>query len=137
MLHGRSSSLRGAWLGSLWATLAGRPQSSPIGPGCNAPHRLDFAPDDVLIAYIEEHPAPLAVNAVDLPSPILGWLATNGVWLLVPLVTQGRLVGLLSLGEPVRGGAYSADDLAFLTTLADEAAAAVRIAQLQARGAQP
>ena len=51
----------------------------------------------------------------------------------MPLVTQGQLVGLLSLGEPAGGGSYSRDDLAFLTTVADEAAAAARIAQLSLR----
>ena len=42
-------------------------------------------------------------------------------------------MGLLSLGEPASGGSYSRDDLAFLTTLADEAAAAAKIAQLSLR----
>ena len=59
-------------------------------------------------------------------------MTATGVTVLVPLVNQGRLVGLLSLGEPASGGSYSRDDLAFLTTLADEAAAAARIAQLLA-----
>ena len=60
-------------------------------------------------------------------------MTATGVTVLVPLVNQGRLVGLLSLGEPASGGSYSRDDLAFLTTVADEAAAAARIAQLSLR----
>ncbi len=52
---------------------------------------------------------------------------------MVPLVTQGRLVGLLSLGEPAKAGGYSDEDIIFLTTLADEAAAAGWIAQLSDR----
>ena len=46
---------------------------------------------------------------------------------LVPLVAQGSLVGLLSLGPHASGGAYSHEDLVFLMTLADEAAAAVSV----------
>src|SRR5258708_27189723 len=65
--------------------------------------------------------------------PAAPYLGANGVSWLVPLVTQGRLVGLLSLGEPAGGGGYSRGDLAFLTTLADTAAAVARIAQLLSR----
>jgi hypothetical protein len=50
--------------------------------------------------------------------------------LQVPLVAQRQLVGLLSRGAPLTGGTFSPDDLVFLITLADEAAAAVRIVQL-------
>jgi len=60
-------------------------------------------------------------------------MTATGVTVLVPLVNQGRLVGLLSLGEPASGGSYSRDDLAFLATLADEAAAAAKVAQLSLR----
>jgi GAF domain-containing protein len=50
--------------------------------------------------------------------------------LLVPLVAQGNLVGLLNLGPRAPGGAYSDDDLVFLTTIADEGAAAATIVRL-------
>jgi GAF domain-containing protein len=46
--------------------------------------------------------------------------------LLSPLVAQRQLMGFLSLGAPLTGGTFSRHDLVFLTTLADEAAAAVR-----------
>ena len=58
----------------------------------------------------------------------------------MPLVAQSQLVGLLSLGAPLTGGGFSPEDLVFLTTLADEAAAAVRIVQLldhEPRGRSP
>ena len=126
-------SSRGAWLRDLWATLAGRPYSPVPAPDVATLKQLEIAPDEQLIAYFERHPAPLVADDIDLESPAVPYLAANGVSLLVPLVTQGRLVGLLSLGEPADGGSYSRDDLAFLSTLADEAAAAARIAQLLAR----
>jgi GAF domain-containing protein len=95
-------------------------------------YSVEFAPDAVLIAYFEQHPAPLAVLELDQHSPAVARLHASGVTLLAPLVTQGRLVGLLGLGEPASGGVYSADDRRFLSALAAEAAPAVRIAQLLA-----
>ena len=124
-------SSRGAWLRDLWATLAGLPHSQvPSEEDVIRLKQLEIAPDEQLIAYFEQHPAPLTAGGFDLALAAVPLLAANGVSLLVPLVTQGRLVGLLSLGEPAGGGSYSRDDLAFLTTVADEAAAAARIAQL-------
>ena len=126
-------SSRGAWLRDLWATLAGLPHSPVPSEDVIRLKQLEIAPDEQLIAYFEQHPAPLIADGIDLAFAAVPFLAANGVSLLVPLVTQGRLVGLLSLAEPAGGGSYSRDDLAFLTTLADEAAAAARIAQLLAR----
>jgi GAF domain-containing protein len=123
-------SLRAGWLRDLWATLAGRPHAPGSGDDLITLKPFEIAPDEQLIGYFEQHPVPLVAHGIDLASPAAPYLGANGVSLLVPLVTQGRLVGLLSLGEPTGGGSYSRDDLAFLTTLADEAAAAARIAQL-------
>ena len=120
---------RAPWFRDLWATLTGSVKQPVLEVGT----LFDIVPDAQLISYFEQHPVPLGADSLDLASPAAPYLGTNGVSLLVPLVTQGRLVGMLSLGEPVGGGAYSRDDVAFLTTLADEAAAAVRIAQLVAR----
>ena len=117
----------------MWATLAGRPHAPVSSEDVSTLKQLEIAPDEQLIAYFEQHPAPLIADGIDLALPAVPFLAANGVSLLVPLVTQGRLVGLLSLGEPAGGGSYSRDDLAFLTTVADEAAAAARIAQLSLR----
>jgi GAF domain-containing protein len=101
---------------------------------------VGVAPDEGLIACFEQHPAPLSADARDLPASAAAYLAAGGMSLLVPLVAQRQLVGLLSLGAPLIGGAFSPDDLVFLTTLADEAAAAVRIVQLldhEPRGQRP
>ena len=126
-------SSRGAWLRDLWATLAGRPHAPVSSEDVSTLKQLEIAPDEQLIAYFEQHSALLVADAIDLSSPAFPYMTATGVTVLVPLVNQGRLVGLLSLGEPASGGSYSRDDLAFLTTLADEAAAAARIAQLLAR----
>ena len=124
----------GAWLRDLWATLAGRrPHLPDPEPDFTILKQLEVAPDEELIGYFEQHPVPLVARGIDLASPAAPYLGADGVSLLVPLVTQGRLVGLLSLGEPAGGGSYSRDDLAFRTTLADEAAAAARIVHLLAQ----
>ena len=125
--------LRAEWLRDLWATLTGRPHSPIPAPDFTTLKQLEIAPDEQLIGYFEQLPAPLIAASIDLALPAVTLLATSGVRLVVPLVTQGRLVGLLSLGEPAGGGSYSWDDLAFLTTLADEAAAAARIVHLLAQ----
>src|SRR5207302_6821500 len=91
---------------------------------------VGLAPDEGLIAWFEQHPAPLAADARDLPASAVSYLAASRMSLLVPLVAQRQLVGLLSLGAPLTGGTFSPDDLVFLTTLADAAAAALRIVQL-------
>ena len=125
--------MRAEWLRGLWATLAGRPHAPVSSEDVITLKQLEIFPDEQLIGYFEQYPVPLAAHGIDVASPAAPYLRANGVSLLVPLVTQARLVGLLSLGEPARGGSYSRDDLAFLTTLADEAAAAARIAQLSLR----
>jgi GAF domain-containing protein len=111
----------------LWTTLAGRQHPPAAGIEFSLP---GVAPDDTLIDYLEQHPVPLADNSRNLPLSATAYLASSCTRLLVPLVVQRRLVGLLSLGEPVSGGAYSSDDLQFLTELADEAATALTIVQL-------
>jgi GAF domain-containing protein len=122
--------LRGGWLRGLWTTLVGSQHPAAAGNDFSLPA---VAPDDALIAYLEQHAVPLADNGRDLPLSASAYLASSGARLLVPLVVQRRLVGLLSLGEPVTGGAYTSDDLLFLSALADEAAAAVTIVQLTLR----
>jgi GAF domain-containing protein len=87
-------------------------------------------PEETLVAYLELHQLPLAHNSRDLPAAAAAYLAASCTRLLVPLVVQHRLVGLLTLGEPAAGGAYSSDDLLFLSALADQAATAVRLVQL-------
>jgi GAF domain-containing protein len=126
----RKTRLDGAWLRNLWATLAGSPEPVATGVGLNAASWIGIAPDEDLIAFFEQYPAPLAADASDLPRSGTEYLAASRMSLVVPLVTQRRLVGLLGLGEPASGGPYSADDRAFLTVLADQAASAVRIVQL-------
>ena len=51
----------------------------------------------------------------------------------VPLRLRGRAIGVLSISHPVAGGNFHAEDLRFLTTLADQAAIAIENARLYRR----
>jgi serine phosphatase RsbU (regulator of sigma subunit) len=55
------------------------------------------------------------------------------MWLVVPLVSQARLVGLLALGPRRSERDYAGDDRKLLEDLAQRAAPAVRVAQLVRR----
>ena len=57
-------------------------------------------------------------------------LREAGVALVVPLVSQGELIGTLNLGPRLSEQDYSTDDRRLLTTLAAQAAPAIRVAQL-------
>ncbi|MEP6697038.1 MAG: GAF domain-containing SpoIIE family protein phosphatase [Pseudonocardiales bacterium] len=91
---------------------------------------LDIAPNDPLIAYCQQVAGAVDVEGLDLDSPALRQLKESGAKLVVPLVTQGELIGLLSLGARLSEREYSRDDRQLLDTLAGYAAPAVRVGQL-------
>ena len=70
------------------------------------------------------------IGALQLDSPALDGLRQAGIKLVVPLVSQGELIGLLNLGPRRSEQEYSADDRKLLNDLAGHAAPAVRVAQL-------
>jgi len=65
-----------------------------------------------------------------LDAPPGGAFAAWPARLLVPLVHQHKLEGILGLGPKLSGAPYSDEDRGLLTTLADQVAAAITIAQL-------
>jgi len=91
---------------------------------------LDIAPNDPLIAYCQQSGGAVDVEGLELDSPALRQLTAAGAKLVVPLVTQGELIGLLSLGARLSERDYSGDDRRLLDTLAGYAAPAVRVGQL-------
>ena len=70
------------------------------------------------------------MDTLELDSPALRQLKAAGTKLVVPLVTQGELIGLLSLGPRLSERDYSGDDRRLLDMLAGHAAPAVRVGQL-------
>jgi serine phosphatase RsbU (regulator of sigma subunit)/anti-sigma regulatory factor (Ser/Thr protein kinase) len=99
-----------------------------------APHPaqapLDIAPNDPIVAYFLSSPGAVELDKLHLDSPAIRELRAAGIKLVVPLVSQGELVGLLNLGPRLSQQDYSTDDRRLLDNLATQAAPAVRVAQL-------
>lgn len=91
---------------------------------------VDIAPNDPLLAYFLSNPGAVEIDKISLDSPALQALKAAGVRMVVPLVSQGDLIGLLNLGPRLSGQDYSTDDRGLLNNLATQAAPAVRVAQL-------
>src|ERR687893_357258 len=91
---------------------------------------LDIAPNDPILAYLASVSGVVEVDKLDLDSPALEKMRETNVKLLVPLVSQGELIGLLNLGPRLSQQEYSADDRKLLSDLATQTAPAVRVAQL-------
>jgi len=101
--------------------------------------RIEIAPDDPILAYLASVSGVVEVEKLNLDSPALRAMKTTDVKVVVPLVSQGELIGLLNLGPRLSQQEYSADDRKLLSDLASQTAPAVRVAQLvrqQQRAAQ-
>jgi len=110
----------------------GAPEETPAVadvPQQAAPE-LDIAPNDPILTYLASVSGVVEVEKLDLDSPALEQMREAGVKLLVPLVSQGELIGLLNLGPRLSQQEYSADDRKLLSDLATQTAPAVRVAQL-------
>lgn len=91
---------------------------------------LDIAPNDPLLTYLQSAPGVVELAKLRLDSEGLDQLRAAGVALIVPLVSQGELVGTINLGPRLSEQEYSSDDRKLLADLAAQAAPAVRVAQL-------
>ncbi len=88
---------------------------------------MDIAPNDPLLAYLQSASGAVEVEGLDLDSPALAELKEAGVRLVVPLVSQGELIGVLNLGPRLSEQEYSSDDRKLLDNLAAQAAPALRV----------
>ena len=94
---------------------------------------VEIAPNDPIIAYFQGAPGAVDIEHLELDSPALASLKEAGVRLVVPLVSQGELIGLLNLGPRLSEQEYSSDDRKLLDNLAAQAAPALQVAQLVRR----
>src|ERR671917_712388 len=122
-----------------WQSLFRRDGSEDPGPEAPAAPEpslqvvapdLEIAPDDPILAYLANASGVVEVEKLDLDSPALQAMRATDVKLVVPLVSQGELIGLLNLGPRLSQQEYSADDRKLLSDLATQTAPAVRVAQL-------
>lgn len=91
---------------------------------------VEIADNDPLLAYLQGAAGAIDLDALELASPAVDELRRSGVKLVVPLVTQGELIGTLNLGPRLSEQEYSRDDRRLLENLAGQAAPALRVAQL-------
>jgi serine phosphatase RsbU (regulator of sigma subunit)/anti-sigma regulatory factor (Ser/Thr protein kinase) len=115
--------------------VVGAPRPDPVAPehelGAAEPSiAVDIPEHDPLLAYLQSAPGPVDIARLELDSPAVHALRDAGVALVVPLVSQGELIGTLNLGPRLSEQDYSTDDRRLLTTLAAQAAPAIRVAQL-------
>src|SRR5918997_776564 len=91
---------------------------------------LEIAPNDPIVAYFAGASGVVEIEKLDLDSPALRAMKEADIKVVVPLVSQGELIGLLNLGPRLSQQEYSADDRKLLNDLATQTAPAVRVAQL-------
>ena len=105
-------------------------EATPAEAGADEAAPIDIAPNDPLLAYLQSATGAVDVEALELDSPALAELKAAGVKLVVPLVSQGELIGVLNLGPRLSEQEYSSDDRKLLDNLAAQAAPALRVGQL-------
>jgi serine phosphatase RsbU (regulator of sigma subunit)/anti-sigma regulatory factor (Ser/Thr protein kinase) len=91
---------------------------------------VEIAPTDPLFGFLQASSGVVDVDRLELTSPSLERLRDLSVQVIVPLVSQGELIGALYLGPRRSDQGYSSDDRRLLATLATQAAPAIRVAQL-------
>jgi serine phosphatase RsbU (regulator of sigma subunit) len=107
-------------------------QSAPIVEGLNKTLPFDITIDagDPLRVFALSHSGTLEVRQLQLDSPALRLMQANEVELALPLISQGELIGMLTLGVRQDGWKYARADRSLLETLAAQVAPALRVAQL-------
>src|SRR5215213_498852 len=114
----------------------GRKVPGPEAPAVAEPAQqivapeIEIAPNDPILAYLASISGVVETDKLDLDSPALRAMKAAGVKMVVPLVSQGELIGLLNLGPRLSQQEYSADDRKLLGDLATQTAPAVQVAQL-------
>lgn len=124
------------WLA--WKRNDTRPAAVPVAADVDRSTRLplrvdsqiDIAENDPLLAYLTSVATTVDVDRLELDSPAVAALRAANVKLVVPLISQGELIGMLNLGPRLSEQEFSADDRRLLNNLASQAAPAVRVAQL-------
>jgi PAS domain S-box-containing protein len=124
---------RGFWQSLFGGDGSKAPEETPAAPEPSlqvAAPDLQIAPDDPILPYLANASGVVEVEKLELDSPGLRAMRAAEVKLVVPLVSQGELIGLLNLGPRLSQQEYSADDRKLLSDLSTQTAPAVRVAQL-------
>src|SRR5215217_6294712 len=123
-----------------WQSLFGRdggqqtreeiPEPVVEAPSQEPGPEVEIAPNDPIVAYFASASGVVEIDKLDLDSPALRAMKEADIKVVVPLVSQGELIGLLNLGPRLSQQEYSADDRKLLNDLATQTAPAVQVAQL-------
>ena len=117
-----------AWFGRRPGKVAPKPPALPEGtvlePG------IELSEDDPLAGYLMKVSGTVDIRELEFDSPALSALKAAGAVLVVPLISAGAPIGLLSLGPRLSEREYTAEDRHLLNALAGYAAPAVRVGQL-------
>jgi len=126
-----------------WRSLLGRddreptriveaPEAAPedARPAAPGSPEIEISPNDPILAYLASVSGAVEMDRLDLDSPAVRAMREAGIKMVVPLVSQGELIGILNLGPRLSEQEYSSDDRKLLDDLAGTAAPAVRVAQL-------
>lgn len=129
---GAWASLRAAaarWLGHASAR-EDAPTPSPMAPevATMAEAVLDSA--DPLVAWLAEYRSVVRLADLSIDSDLQRALESEGVEMVAPLLNNGALVGLLTLGAHKSDQQYSAGDRRLLATLTDQVAPSFHVARL-------
>lgn len=91
---------------------------------------LLISAEDPLIGIFNSGSGTIGLGELQVESQYLSPLMEEGYRLVVPLITQGELIGWLGLGARLSEQKYSFDDKVLLSRLAIQVAPTVRVAQL-------
>ena len=89
-----------------------------------------ISPDDPLYDLLHKSRDFIEIEKLHLDSPTLKILREEGVWITVPLISHGKLIGLLNFVPRLSEQDYSMDDLQRVKTLAARIASALHLTQL-------
>ncbi len=107
------------------------PEPAPVPPPLPGSIKLlDLTPTDPLIAFFQTNPGVVEVDRLHFDSAALRELRQAEIKLVLPLLSQGELLGVVNLGQRLSDQDYSSDDRVLLGNLATSAGPAVRVAQL-------
>src|SRR5919202_4638474 len=82
----------GRKVGGPEAPVVAQPTQQMVAP------EIEIAPNDPILAYLASVSGVVETEKLDLDSPALRAMKAADVKMVVPLVSQGELIGLLNLG---------------------------------------
>ncbi len=114
-------------------------QFTSLTPGDRTFSQLNLSQDNPIIEWLKRENKPLFAENLDILYEFCNlWekerdlIRAAEIKLFQPLISQGKLIGILALGSKETSSIYDINDIELLQTLANEAAIAFENAQLHA-----